>query len=81
MLIIAIPAIIVFSFIFATVVQNVQEAVNPDLTADSWATEEHFNVFYSAATVVTNFWMYMIPIALIGLAYWAWIYTQRKGVN
>ena len=81
LLIIAIPALIVFAFMFGTVIQAVQEGMNPSLGVETWVDSEHFNVFYTAASVVTNFWTYILGIILLGLAYWVWIYTQRKGVN
>jgi hypothetical protein len=64
-----------------TMIQGVQEGVNPLLGVSTWATTEHFNTFYLAASLVTNLWTYIIGIIIIGLAYWAWIYTQRRGVG
>ena len=80
-LLIAIPALIVFAFMFSTVIQAVQESMNPMLSSNTWVDTEHFNVFYTAASVVTNFWTYILGIIILGLGYWAWIYTQRKGVS
>jgi hypothetical protein len=74
----ALFACIFFAFIFSQAVESVQAAMNPYLGNSSWATPEHYNAFYLAATLVTNVWTYIIPLVFIGLAYWAWIYTQRN---
>ncbi len=80
-LIISVVALVFLALLFSTMIQGVQEGTNPLLGVSTWVTPEHFNVFYMAATVVTNFWTYVFGIIILGLMYWAWIYTQRKGVG
>jgi hypothetical protein len=80
-LILSLFTLIFLAFLFSSMVQSVQESFNPMLGVTSWVTAEHFNVFYLAASLVTNLWTYIIGVIILGLAYWAWIYTQRKGVG
>ncbi len=35
--------------------------------------------FIGADTFITYLFMFFLLIALLGFAYWAWIYTQYKG--
>jgi len=39
-----------------------------------------YDSFELADTFVTNLWLYFLVIFVIGLAYWVWIYTQRRDV-
>jgi hypothetical protein len=63
------------------VVSKIQEAMNPLLTSDHWATTEHFNAFYYASLFLTNMWTYIIVFILFILGFWAYIYEQRKGAG
>lgn len=67
-----------FAFILSTMVGSVQSAMNPSLGSSSWVDLEHFNVFYLAATLVTNIWTYIVALIVFGLMYWAYIYVQRR---
>lgn len=69
---------IVLAFILSTMIGSVQEAMNPSLTSGSWVDLEHFNMFYLAATLVTNVWTYIVALVIFGLMYWAYIYVQRR---
>jgi hypothetical protein len=77
-LILALFTCIFFAFIMSSMISNIQGSFNPLLGADTWVTAGHFNTFYLAASLVTNFWTYVIAIIVLGLGYWAWIYTQRN---
>lgn len=79
-LILAIVVLLFFSFYFGSMVQNVQESFNPQLGADTWATPEHFNTFYLATTLMTNVWTYIFAFIFFSLMYFAYLYTQRRGV-
>lgn len=80
-LIVSLFALIFFALLFSTMIQSVQEGMNPYLDVTSWVDAEHFNTFYLAASLVTNVWTYIIGLIIFGLMYWVWIATQRKGVN
>lgn len=77
-LIISIIASAFFAFMLMNVIQGIQEAVNPVLAESNWISEEHYTAFYYAALLVTNVWFYIIVIIFFILAYWAYIYSQRK---
>ena len=79
-LILAIVVLLFFSFYFGSMVQNIQESFNPQLGEENWATEDHFNTFYLAATLITNIWTYIFAFIFFGLVYFSYLYTQRKGV-
>jgi hypothetical protein len=79
-LILALFVCIFFGFIMADMISNVQQGLNPLLAADTWVTADHFQMFFSASTLVTSFWTYIVAIIVIGLSYWAWIYVQRRNV-
>lgn len=78
MLILALFVMVFFAFVMASMVGNVQAALNPMLGADVWVTEGHFQMFSQAATLVSSFWVYILAVAIIGLGLWAWIYVQRR---
>lgn len=80
-LIISLIASVFFAFMFMTVIEKVQDTINPQLIDTAWATEDHYTAFYWAATLVTNLWTYIIAFVLFILAYWAYIYSQRKGAG
>jgi len=80
-LIISLIASVFFAFMFMTVIEKVQDALNPSLTDTNWVSEDHYTAFYYAATLVTNIWTYIIAFALFVLIYWAYIYSQRRGAG
>jgi len=80
-LIISLIASVFFAFMFMTVIEKVQDALNPTLGASSWASDNHYTAFYWAATLVTNIWTYIIAFVLFILAYWAYIYSQRRSAG
>jgi TRAP-type C4-dicarboxylate transport system permease small subunit len=80
-LFVGIVALAFFAIYFSTVIQYAQEAFNPYLTTTSWVDEEHFNIFYLAATLLTNLWTYVFVFIFFGLVYYAYLYTQRRGVG
>jgi hypothetical protein len=70
---------IFLSFLFGSVIQNVQESTNPLLGVDSWVDAEHFQTFYLAANVVTNLWTYFFGLIIFGLMFWVYTYVQKRG--
>lgn len=38
-----------------------------------------FDNLLLADTFMTNLWTYFLVIAVVGLLYWVWIYSQRHG--
>lgn len=63
------------------VVSKLQDAMNPLLTSDQWATAAHYDAFYYATLFVTNLWTYIIGFVIFILLYWAYIYSQRQGAG
>lgn len=80
-LIAALIILVLFSFLFSSVVENIQNAFNPTLDITSWATPEHYNTFYYAASLVTNIWTYVFVFIFFGLCYFTYTYSQRRGIN
>ncbi|MHA2219478.1 MAG: hypothetical protein ACXACY_26510 [Candidatus Hodarchaeales archaeon] len=66
-------------FALASVVQRVQEGLNPSLNASAFADTDVYNAFVSASSFITYIWMFFLGLILFGLLYWAYIYSQRKG--
>lgn len=79
-LIVGLIALIVFSFLFGSVIENVQRSFNNYLGVDKWVTSDHFNMFYLAASFVTNIWTYIYAFAFFGMLFFAYLYSQRRGV-
>ena len=73
-------ALLFLAVLFSTVMGNVQESFNPQLESSTWVTEDHYNVFYLASTTLTNIWTYIYAFIFFGLVYFAYLYTQRRGV-
>lgn len=76
-IIIALFAVGVFSFLLANGVGVLQDAVNPQLEAENWVTTGHFDAFSLAATFVTNLWVFFVVFLVVGLLYWGYIESQR----
>lgn len=38
-----------------------------------------YSTFELADTFMSNLWLYLLVIAIFGLLYWVFIYSQRKG--
>lgn len=79
--IVGLVLVIMFGFLFSTVIQSTQEVFNEKLTADTWIDADHFNAFYLASTLITNIWTYIAIFAFFGLVYFAYLYSQRRGIR
>lgn len=75
--IIFLPFIII---LFQIAITGVSNAISSQMTANS-GVGEPYTAWGYANTFIVNIWYYMLAIALMGLAYWVWTYTQRKGVE
>jgi uncharacterized BrkB/YihY/UPF0761 family membrane protein len=75
---ICLAAGIFFGFLMMNVVEKVQDAINPLIDYDQWATDAHYDTFYLAASFVTNVWTYIIALIVFVLAYWGYTYSQRR---
>jgi len=80
-LIICLAAGIFFGFLFMNVVGVMQESINPLLAESNWASATHFTTFYYASLFVTNFWQYIVAFVVFVVAFWAYIYSQRRGAG
>jgi hypothetical protein len=80
-LIISIIVAVFFWFFFANVVQALQTALNPSLAEGNWMSTEHYNAFVLAANFVTYLWVFLVAIVIFILAYWVYIYNQRRIVG
>jgi len=70
-----------FWFLFANVIQSVQETFNPQLGESEWATETHYAMFAFANNFLTYFWTFLFAIVLFIAGYWVYIYSQRRSVG
>ena len=68
----------ILSFFLATGIQQIQEAINPQLSEDKWASEDHYDTFALAATFVNYIWVYIVVFVVLGLAYYGWTEAQRR---
>lgn len=80
-LIIALIAGIFFAFFYMNVIEKVQDTINPLIAEDQWAAATHYSLLYYATLFVTNLWTYIVAIIVFILAYWAYIYSQRRGAG
>lgn len=72
---------IFFAFLFQNLISKIQDTLNPQLAQDQWASVGHYDAFYYAATFITNFWMYIAAFVVFIGAYWAYVYSQRRGAG
>lgn len=72
---------VVFVFLFMSAFEHVQESFNPYLAEENWVSEEHYVAFGYAAGLVTNIWTYFIGFVVFILAFWAYVYNQRRGAG
>lgn len=70
-----------FWFLYANVIQSVQENVNPQLGESEWATETHYAFFALANNFLTSFWTYLFALVVSVVAFWVYIYNQRRGAG
>lgn len=79
MVLIAIVVVgVFFWFVFANAIQGTQEAINPNLSEDKWASATHYLYFAFANNFLTYLWTFLVGVVVAVAAYWVWIYTQRK---
>lgn len=58
---------------------QIQTAVASSMSQYDIANTTYTN-YELADTFMTNLWAYMLVIVVIGLSYWVYIYSSRKGV-
>lgn len=71
----------IVAFLLMNVVSHVQDAFEPTLTTSHWISSEAYMAYYYATMLVTNIWTYIIAIIFIILAYWLYIYNQRRSAG
>lgn len=68
-----------FAFLFATILEQVQTAINPQLiNVSRWASSDHAYTFEAAAWFVNNLWVALIAFVIFGLGYWGYTEAQRR---
>lgn len=65
-------------FFFANGVQAIQEAFNPSLASDRFATTANWNTFNLANTFMNNLWIFFLVFLVLGLAYYGYNEAQRR---
>lgn len=80
-IILALAAGIFFAFLFMNLIEKIQDAMNPLLTQSQWATAAHYDAFYYAALFINNLWMGIVAFVIFIIAYWAYIYQQRRSAG
>lgn len=80
-LIMALAASLFFGFLLMNVVEKIQDAVNPLLDSEEWASDTHYDMFYYASLFVTNIWTYIMAFIVLIIAYWGYTYSQRKAAG
>jgi len=65
-------------FFFANAIQAIQEAVNPQLASNLFASEGNWDTFDLANTFVNNLWVFFLVFLVLGLAYYGYVEAQRR---
>lgn len=65
-------------FFVSLVVEKIQIATGPYFVEGSFPTAANFNAFSLANTFMNYFWTFFLVILVLGLAYYGWVYSQRK---
>ena len=65
-------------FFFANGIQAIQEAFNPSLASDRFATTNNWTTFNLANTFMNNIWMFIPVFIFLGLAYYGYVESQRR---
>lgn len=58
---------------------QIQSAVASSMSQYDVANTTYAN-FELADTFMTNLWSYLLVIVMLGLGYWVYIYSSRKGI-
>lgn len=66
-------------FFLYAVITPVQTAVASNMVQYDIANTTYTN-YELADTFMTNLWQYFLVIFVLAIAYWVYIYSQRKGV-
>ena len=77
-LIITLVAGAFFWYLMAVVVESMQEATNSYYIEDNFPSVANYDAFALANTFINYFWTFFLAILVIGLAYYGWVYSQRK---
>ena len=65
-------------FFLANGIQAIQEAVNPQLASDKFASEGNWETFNLANTFMNNLWIFFLVFLVLGLAYYGYVEAQRR---
>lgn len=67
-------------YVIACAVQAVQVGVGSTISSDKWVSNSTYQTFDLANTFVNNFWTYFLVLLVLGLLYYGYIFSQRKGI-
>ncbi len=67
-------------YVMGVCIQAVQEGTAASMASDKWVSNETYATFTLANTFVDNFWVYFLVLFVLGLLYYGYIFSQRKGV-
>ena len=65
-------------FFLAGGVQAIQEAFNPELSSDNFATQGNWGSFNLANDFINNLWIFFLAFLVLGLGYYGYIEAQRR---
>ena len=65
-------------FFYAVGIQTIQEAFNPQLASDRFATDSNWNTFNLANNFMNNIWTFFLVFLVCGLTYYGYVEAQRR---
>lgn len=76
-IIISLLVLAFFWFMFYTAIAPTRTAISTTMT--QYDTADPYDAFVLADLFMQNVWLYMLALVVIGLAYWGYQYSQRRG--
>jgi hypothetical protein len=61
------------------VTQAIQVGTSSFTVAENWVSVDVAATWVLATTFVSDFWVYFLVIFVLGLLYYAYIFSQRRG--
>lgn len=72
----------ILAFATSSAISATTDSLYPVINSYHNSSWTHYTMLGYAETFITNFWTYLLVIAVIGgLALWVYIYEQRKGAG
>lgn len=66
-------------FMFYAIIQPISASLTPVAASfhnSSWSLDQPLSL---ATSFMDNFWQFLLFFAMFGLAYWVYMYSQRRG--